>query len=267
MRRALGCLVLLAALLLTGCGSSEKSKRREAVNDYLGRVEQVQRRYRPSFDLANRAYRDLSKGKAGKRELERLRGAEVTILAARDSLRALQPPSDARTLHRRLLQLYDLDAELGLEVITLQQFLPAVRNVLTNLGQVNASYRSSLSGAKTASAQADALDAYSSAVRSVVARFRKLGPPPALRPWQKAQTRRLQQIVDTGHTLAAALRVGDRNATQALIKRFRFLLAHQPNVTQAQHDAVKAYDNRLLRISKLQGTIAREHQRLQNELG
>jgi len=75
-----------------------------------------------------------------------------------------------------------------------------------------------------------------------------------------------QQIVDSGHTLATALRVRDRNATAALIKRFRFLLAHQPNVSQAQHDAVKAYDNRLVGISKLQGTIAREHQRLQNLL-
>jgi hypothetical protein len=78
----------------------------------------------------------------------------------------------------------------------------------------------------------------------------------ALRPWQRAQILRLQQIVDTGHTLATALRVRDRNATTALIKRFRFLLSHQPNVSQAQHNAVKAYDNRLVGISKLQGTIA-----------
>ena len=53
----------------------------------------------------------------------------------------------------------------------------------------------------------------------------------------------------------------------ALINRFRFLLSHQPNVSQAQHDAVKAYDNRLVGITKLQGKIAAEHQRIQNELG
>jgi hypothetical protein len=63
------------------------------------------------------------------------------------------------------------------------------------------------------------------------------------------------------------LRVGDRNAVPALIKRFRFLLSHQPNVSQAQHDAVKAYDDRLIRISRLQGKIQAEHQRLQNLLG
>lgn len=39
------------------------------------------------------------------------------------------------------------------------------------------------------------------------------------------------------------------------------------DVTQAQHNAVKAYDNRLLGPSKLQGKIARDHQRLQNPLG
>jgi len=63
------------------------------------------------------------------------------------------------------------------------------------------------------------------------------------------------------------LRTGNRAAIPALIERFRFLLAHQPNVSQAQHDAVKAYDNRLEGITKLQGKIAAEHQRLQNLLG
>jgi hypothetical protein len=66
-----------------------------------------------------------------------------------------------------------------------------------------------------------------------------MAPPPALRPWRAAQMTRLQQIADTGHRLAIALRVGDRAAVTGLIKRFRFLLSHQPNVSQAQHDAVK----------------------------
>jgi len=72
---------------------------------------------------------------------------------------------------------------------------------------------------------------------------------------------------DTGHQLATALRARDRNAVTGLIKRFRFLLSHQPNVSQAQHDAVKSYDNRLVGINRLQGKIQAEHQRLQNLLG
>ena len=78
---------------------------------------------------------------------------------------------------------------------------------------------------------------------------------------------RLQQISDTGHLLGKALRARDRKAVKALIVRFRFLLSHQPNVSQAQHDAVKAYDNRLVGITRLQGKIQAEHQRLQNLLG
>ena len=267
MRRALGCSVLLAVLVVTGCGSSAKSKRRDAVNAYLSRVETIQQHFRPSFELANAAYRDFSKGKPAKRQVDRLRGAEVSILAARNALQAVKPPPDARELHRELLHLYDLNAELGLEVITLQQFLPGVKRVLGGLGTVNKSYRGDLAGARTASAQATALDAYGSAVERVVTRFRRLAPPPALRPWQSSQVVRLQQIVDTAHTLAKALRIGDRVASKALIARFRFLLSHQPNVSQAQHNAVKAYDTRLVGLSKLQGKIAREHQRLQNELG
>ena len=266
MRRAAG-LVLVAALVVAGCGSSGKSKRRDAVDAYLGRVATIQQRFQPSFTLANQAYRDFSKAKPSPRQLVRLRGAEVAILAARDRLQRLTPPPDARKLHRQLLRLYDLDAALGLEVITLQQFLPAVRTVLGELGNVNKSYRKDLSSAKTASGQAIALDAYSDAVAKVLARFKLLGPPPALRPWQQAQVTRLQQIVDTGRALASALRVRDKKAVPALIQRFRFLLSHQPNVSQAQHDAIKAYDNRLVGITKLQGKIAAEHQRIQNELG
>ena len=266
MRRALG-LLLLTVLVLTGCGSSEKDKRRDAVNTYLGRVDTVQRRFAPSFEIANRAYRDFAKGKGGKKQLQRLRGAEVAIIAARNELQQLTPPQDARKLHGLLLDLYDLDAALGLEAITLQQFLPDVRRVLNDLSRVNSDYRSNLSSTTTAGEQATALDGYANAVAKVVTRFDKLAPPPALRPWKTAQITRLNQVVQTGRDVATGLRVGDRNAVTALIKRFQFLLAHQPNVSQAQHDAVKAYDDRLIGITKLQGKIAAEHQRIQNELG
>jgi len=255
------------AAVLAGCGSSDKSKRRDAVNSYLNKVENIQNRFSASFLVANQAYRDFAKGKGGKKQLQKLRGAEVAIIGAREALQQLTPPPDAQKLHRQLIQLYDLDAALGLEALTLQQFLPAVQRVLKDLARVNTSYRKNLGSTSTAGEQAAALDSYAAAVARVVKEFDKLSPPEALRPWQTSQRTRLQQIVSTGRLLATALRLGDRNAVQGLIKRFRFLLAHQPNVSQAQHDAVKAYDDRLVGISRLQGKIQSEHQRLQNILG
>jgi hypothetical protein len=267
VRRAAGLLLFVAALVLSGCGSSETDERRDAVNDYLDRVDDIQRRFAPSFALANQAYRDFAKAKPTPRQMERLRGAEVSILAARDALRKLDPPEDAQRLHRDLIALYNVNASIGLEVITLQEFLPGVRKVLTDLGRVNRSYRDDLGSSSTAGTQAEALDGYSNAVAGVVRRFKRLAAPPALRPWQDAQIKRLEDVVQTGRDLATALRAGDASAVQALIKRFRFLLARQPNVSQAQHNAVKAYNERLVGISKLQGKIAAEHQRLQNLLG
>lgn len=266
MRRSLG-LVLLIVLVAGGCGSSAKDKRRDAVNEYLNRVDEIQTRFAPSFTIANEAYRDFARGKSGKKQLAKLRGAEIAIVGARDSLQQLDPPKDAQKLHQQLVKLYNLDAALGLEALTLQQFLPEVRRVLTDLARVNKSYRSSLANTTTAGAQATALDNYANAVAGVVTEFRSMAPPPALQPWRAAQMTRLAQIADTGHQLATALRVGDRNAVRGLITRFRFLLSHQPNVSQAQHDAVKAYDDRLVGITRLQGRIQSEHQRLQNLLG
>jgi len=267
LRRAAGCLLLIAALVLTGCGSSGTEKRRDAVNGYLDRVDRIQERFAPSFKLANEAYSDFGKAKPTARELQRLRGAEVAILAARDALQQLKPPKDARKLHRNLLRLYDLNATVGLEVITLHQFLPGVRDALGDLGRVNKSYRDDLSGTTTVGDQATALEGYSAAVGKVARRLHRLAAPPALRPWQGSQVQRLRDVASTGRNLATALRVGDGAAATALIKRFRFLLAHQPNVTQAQNSAVKAYNQRLVRITRLQGRIAAEHQRLQNLLG
>jgi hypothetical protein len=266
VRRALG-LVLLGVLVVSGCGSSAKDKRRDAVNEYLNSVDKIQTRFAPSFTLANDAYRNFARGKGGKKQIARLRGAEVAIIGARDALQQLKPPTDARKLHSQLVRLYSVDAALGLEALTLHQFLPQVRKDLQDLARVNKSYRTSLAKTTTAREQATALDGYSEDISGVAEELRKLAPPPALRPWQVAQTTRLQQIADTGHRLATALRAGDRNAVAGLIKRFRFLLAHQPNVSQAQHDAVKAYDKRLVGISRLQGKIQAEHQRLQNLLG
>jgi hypothetical protein len=209
-----------------------------------------------------------SGGSSGPRDsASNARTVEVAIIGAREALQQLKPPTDAGKLHQQLLRLYDLDAALGLEAITLQQFLPAVRRVLKDLARVNTSYRKGLAGSTTAGAQADALDSYSTAVAGVTKEFSTMAPPPALRPWRAAQMTRLQQIADTGHQLATALRAGDRHAVTGLIKRFRFLLSHQPNVSQAQHDAVKSYDNRLVGITRLQGKIQAEHQRLQNLLG
>jgi len=267
MRRAAGCLLLLFVLVLSGCGNSAKDKRRDAVNEYLDQVERIQLHYAPSFNLANKAYQDFSKGKVGKRQLERLRGAEVSILAARNSLSDVKPPEDAQKLHQDLIRLYDMNAQLGLEVITLQQFLPGVRKTLSTLAGVNAKYRNNLSATGSSGEQAAALDGYAAAISGVNKKLGNLPAPTALRPWQSSQVTRLRQIAETGRTLAAALRVGDRTAVDALIKRFRFLLARQPNVSQAQHDAVKAYDDRLIGLTKLQGQIAAEHQRLQNQLG
>jgi len=179
MRRAAGCFLLLSVLVLSGCGNSAKDKRRDAVNDYLDQVETIQLHYAPSFELANKAYQDFSKGTVGKHQLDRLKGAEVSILAARNSLSDVKPPEDAQKLHEDLIRLYDMNAQLGLEVITLQQFLPGVRKTLGALAGVNAKYRKNLSATGSSGEQAAALDGYAAAISGVnFASVTAKGSPP-----------------------------------------------------------------------------------------
>jgi len=66
-------------------------------------------------------------------------------------------------------------------------------------------------------------------------------------------------IVRGGHVCDRAPRWGGRSP--------RHCASAIANGSQARHDAVKVYDDRLMGLRKLQGQIAAEHRRLQNFLG
>ncbi len=265
MRLAAALLSVLVGATLTGCGASAKSHRRAAVDAYFREVNGIEARLAGPTQVAGKAYRQF--GRASKNERRQIQQAQLALVAARVSLAGLHPPREAHRVHRDLLRLADMESQVGLEAVELADFLPLARATLTQLSSSAADLRRSLAGARHASDQATALDSYGSALDQVTQRLDALGAPPALVPWQRDQRRRLQATLGAARQLAKALRIGDRKDLALLSRRLRALVSQPPQVTQAQHDAIVAYDQRLIRIARLTARIQEERRRLEVKLG
>src|SRR5713101_8140611 len=100
MRRGVVLALLLALpASLTACGSSARDK----VNEYIKAANAIQDRAAPEFARANAAYKQFSQNK----------------------LANLHPPAQAKTLHRLLLHLFDLNIELAHETTLMGEYVPA----------------------------------------------------------------------------------------------------------------------------------------------
>lgn len=264
-RRASIVLLAAVALVAAGCGTSAKERRRNAVDAYFQQVNSIQARHARGFREANRAFGAV-RG-TDRATPAQLRRAVRTVDAARAAVARLDPPPDARAIHRDLLLLYARQAGLAREVVRLRAFVPAARRALRGLGGVNARFRRDVGGGPSAADEAVALRAYSARLRPLVARLRALGAPPALVPWRDDQAQRLGALATTSATLARALEASDLVATRALAKRLRLQLAEQSATSDAQRAAVLAYDRRIRAVATLARRIDRERAALERALG
>lgn len=251
---------------MAGCGS-DKGERRDAVNDYVQRVNALQGRYKGSIARANRAYRAFSGGRASRRELARLRAAQAGIVAMRAELRQLEPPPDARKLHGDLLEFLHLEQGIALEVTEFEQYVPQVTAALGDLGKLNAAFRSGFAAATTAEEQERVFGDYASSLRRAAARLDRLGAPPALAPWQATEVKRLRRTATAAAGLREALLARDREQIQRQVDAFSAAASETRAQREAQRTAIKAYNARLVRIAKAAARVERDREKLQNELG
>lgn len=114
MRAIALALAATGALVLSGCGGG--SDERDQVSRFVKDANAIQERSAPSFDRANRTYASFSKGQLSTAQAQtQLAAAEQAMRHTRDDIAALDPPSQAKELQRRLVALYDADAELAHE--------------------------------------------------------------------------------------------------------------------------------------------------------
>jgi hypothetical protein len=265
--RATAALLLVAVLALAGCGGDggKKAARRRAVDSYFAKVNAVQAQYRSDLVQANAALAAF--GTNDPELLPKLRRSVQTLDGVRAQLSALEPPADARTIHRELLLLYGGEASLAREVTELTAFIPRVRVAFARFAVATDAFRRAARVATARTDDADALDAYADGTDAAAARLDALAPPPVLESWRDDQAAWLRDAARTSRRLAAALRANDAHAVSTLAPQFRDAVGRQPGVSRAQQRAVTAYNERLRRIRALALRIYRARAALAQRLG
>jgi len=253
-------LAATGALLVAGCGGSDE---RDQVSRFVKDVNAIQERSGPSFDRANRTYASFSKGKLSTAQAEtQLAAAEQAMRRTRDDIAALDPPSQAKELQRRLVALYDADAALAHESTLLAAFVPASATALKPLSAIGRRLTRGLRGATTAPQQIDALRAYAASVGTVIKRLQPLEPPPLLLERHHQQVQHLIQVRGLALRLVQALRRQDSRAVARLLLRFRKLNS-QGTSAPLSPGALAAYNRRYLGVRRALQTVERERARLE----
>jgi hypothetical protein len=264
MRRSAVAVLLVLAALASGCGGASS---RDEVEGYLKEVGQVQQRSKPALARANRAYVRFLRGKLRARSAPvALAAAERSIRAARADVAKLAPPADARKLHRLLLGVYDANARLARETTLLGRYSPARVRVLRPLGRVNRALARELPRAGGPGGQAEVLGRYGDAVGRMVARLRRLRPPPVAASAHRALVARLNSIGSLARRLRAAVRERDAKRVARLLVRFRKLTTGRSGTEAISARAVAAYTRRRQAIGHRVAAMNRELARLDRRL-
>ena len=284
---------LCVALLCAGCGGS-KSHRRADVSAYVQRVNRIELVMRSQLLDVEKAYRHFSTATLA-RSRPRLVRAEETLRTLDQRLEHVDPPPDARRLHRLMLQLLSSEVGLSHEVVQLAVFLPAFDAALRPLGPASARLGQALAQAKAPAPhlvrgtkkqivearakyaaavaraereQGDAIEQYAGEVRVVERSFGRLHPPPAMKPTFETERRTLARVRANGEALAKALRLGQRKRIAALDLRYRTAARSGASLPaqRAEIAAVKSYDRRVRAVVAMALRVQRELARLDRTL-
>jgi hypothetical protein len=258
-------------LLASACGGDARKQQREDLTTYITKVNRTQIQMRKPLLQVEKAYRDFGKknGPSLTKLEPRLQQSAATMHMLDRKLRALHPPADAKRLHVLILQLVAEEGRIADEVLELAQFAPRFAVALQPLAPASTALRASFKNAKTARAQADALDAYAVALDGVLEHLRPLKAPPAFAPTLSSQRDTIAGVRASAAALSKGLRQNRRAALPTLIQRFTNAgIANQQLAAQkARIAAIKAYNKRVDSIVLLAHKVDRERLRLGKAFG
>jgi hypothetical protein len=283
-KRLRGCLALVVAVLAAGCGTQSHSQR-PAVAKYVTQVNQIESALTNPLSQVTRSgaafASQLKSGPVTEGPLVNSTAHDLThalakIRAAQVRLALVPAPVPARHLRSLLLALTAGEAAMTAELTRLVVYLPRFDAALAGLGPAAISLERVL--AQTATGQsavsalyaskAAALRRFQLAVGLVLARLRKLQPPAVSKPGYTAELASLRGMASSAGGLASALTSGSLSKINPLLLSFdrAATQSHSRAVQRAQIAAVRAYDGKSTKLTKLQSQIAEERLRLDNYL-
>jgi len=126
--------VVLAAVVLAGCGGSSKStERRDAVNAYFDRVDRAEAGLVGSSGEIDRAFRGFRLNGNSAVEIRELAFARDRVASALHRVQAIDPPREARRLHADVVQLLLLQHAAAAELLAIVDYEPRFRRALQPL--------------------------------------------------------------------------------------------------------------------------------------
>jgi hypothetical protein len=280
-----GTVLVLALLVLAGCGSSETKARRDAVNAYFADVAKAQ------FGLLSKArqfdstLQGFSLTGSTSSELARLRGVRREINLASRNMHALHPPPDARKLHSLLVQRLALQRSVVDELIATSLYVPKLATAGPPLHAAVVGLRRDLAAIATTSTStptvtsngtAAALDRYATAfgdygdaLKPVSIRLGRLTAPPIMRPALAAEQQSLTRSIALCTAIRRALLRRDIPAANTAIHSLFTVSAALNGVgtRKRQSEAARAYDARVSQIDVLARKADLERTRLVQAVG
>ena len=274
MRRlANPALALVAAVgLLAACGGDDP---RERIERYILEANAVQKRAGPALERANEAYVSFSRRGvpeevprpegAATGKPEEIAAAERAIRTTRSRVARLRAPSEAAALHRKLLRVFDVNADMAHETTVLARYLPAAEKAVEPLDDISTRLRRRLAAAPNPDNQARSLRAYFLSLDLLIARLRRLEVPPVLAPTHRAQLGRLTSARTLAVRLRAAIEAQDAQRVARLLVQFRKLDANRARERRLTARAIRGYTRRYRAITTITQDAQRERLRLERK--
>lgn len=258
-------MLLLASAIVAGrslLDDDGSDERRAAVADYIVKVNTTQQAVVLELEQVNTAYRELRLGaKPVPGQLKRVEAAERSLAELRARLARLPVPREAARLHAELLQLVDLQVAFAHEVVGMVRYLPLQAEEHRKLAAATDRLRAALEGATAGATQRTAFEAYRRAVRAVIRRLEQTSAPPVLEPSRTGEIERLERLDALAARLGRAL---DEQRVEEIDPLFaEFVRASaDTGTTQAERQAVIAYNRRLAAITDQRTAVSAERTRL-----
>lgn len=243
-------------------GDDDTAERRAAITQYIAGVNMTQQELVVELVAVNDSYRDLRLTPAAlPKQIERLERAEATLASLRAEVDRLEPPPEARTLHRELVALLDLQVAFAAEVAGMATYLLAEVAEQRKVAAATRSLSKALTDAGTAEGQKAAFGRYARALEGAVATLEEASAPAVLEPSRTGELARLERLVSLSRKLGASLSGGEARKVDDLFRRFAQTTA-DTGTTKAERQAVVAFNRRLRAIADQRAKVTQERARL-----